>query len=100
MVQILYERDFLNPSKIQTYTINRKRDEYGHIVQETSLKKMMNSLVDFGDEETLLQYHGQFLGVEVDRTPKCHPEISGKGIKYNWAAAKLYHRWLNIIEKK
>mmetsp|Transcript_37752 Transcript_37752/g.45608 ORF Transcript_37752/g.45608 Transcript_37752/m.45608 type:complete len:90 (-) Transcript_37752:40-309(-) len=61
---------------------------------------MMNSFVDFAKEETLLQYHGPLLGVIVDRTPKCHPEISGKGIEYDWAAAKFFYRHLRIQDKR
>ena len=88
MLQVLYERGFLDPTKINTYTLDGKKDEYGHLIPGTSLKEMMNFLVDFAEEETLLQYHGRFLGVIVDRTPKCHPEIAGEGIEYDWAAAK------------
>ena len=61
---------------------------------------MMSELVDFLEEETLLQYHGRLLGVVVDRTPKCHPEIAGEGIEYDWAAAKLCYRRLRIDNKK
>jgi hypothetical protein len=42
----------------------------------------MEQLSDFQDEETLLQYHGRMLGVKVDQTPKCHPEMAGEGIEY------------------
>jgi hypothetical protein len=45
---------------------------------------MMDSQMDFIEEETLLQYHGRQLGVIIDRTPKCHPEMAGEGIEYNW----------------
>ena len=48
----------------------------------------------------MLQYHGRLLGVTVDRTPKCHPEIAGEGIKYCWAAAKMCYRQLRIREKR
>ena len=66
----------------------------------TLLKEMMASLVDFSEEETLLQYHGALLNVIVDRTPKCHPEIAGEGIEYDWAAAKQYYCLLRIKEKR
>jgi hypothetical protein len=60
----------------------------------------MRLLTDFIEEETLLQYHGRLLGVKVDRTPKCHPEIVGEGIKYDWGCAKgVYHR-LPLYQKK
>ena len=100
MLQILYERGFLDRKKINSYTIEGKQDEYGHTVPGTSLKEMMTSLLDFAEEETLLQYHGRLLDVIVDRTPKCHPKIAGEGIEYNWACAKLFYRRLKIEEKK
>ena len=56
--------------------------------------------IDFIEEETLLQYHGRQLGVTIDRTPKCHPEMAGEGIEYNWGCAKGYYRRLPITEKR
>ena len=55
---------------------------------------------DFIEEETLLQYHGRLLGVSIDRTPKCHPEMAGEGIEYSWGMAKLLYRKLPLKEKK
>ena len=100
MLQVLYERGFLDPAKINSYTLEGRKDEYGHLIPDTSLKVMMNSLIDFAEEETLLQYHGRLLGVVVDRTPKCHPEIAGEGIEYSWAAAKIFYRRLRIEDKR
>ena len=100
MLQILYERGFLDPKKINSYTIEGKQDEYGHTVPSTSLKEMMTLLLDFAEEETLLQYHGRLLEVIVNRTPKCHPEIAGEGIEYDWACAKLFYRHLKIEDKR
>jgi len=80
---------FSGSNKINSYTIGGKQDEYDHTIPETLLKEMMNSLVDFCEEETLLQYHGRLLGLIVGRTPKCHPEIAGEGIEYDWATTKL-----------
>ena len=100
MLQILYEHGFLDQSKVNSYTLSGKTDLYGHPIPDTSLKAMINSLYDFQNEETLLQYHGRLLGVTVDRTPKCHPEIAGEGIEYAWAAAKLHYRRLRIVEKR
>ena len=100
MMQLLYERGFLDSTKLDSYTLNGKKDEYGNTIPNTSLKEMMNSLVDISEEETLLQYHGRLLGVTVDRSPKCHPEIAGEGIEYCWAAAKMCYRQLRISEKR
>ena len=40
------------------------------------------------------------MGVTIDRTPKCHPELAGKGIKYAWAIAKLHYRKAPISDKR
>ena len=36
------------------------------------------------------------LGVEIDFSPKCHPELAGEGIEYSWGFAKRMYRreWL------
>jgi hypothetical protein len=49
---------------------------------------MMKQQIDFIEEETLLQYHGRQLGVTIDRTLKCHPEMAGEGIEYNRGLCK------------
>jgi hypothetical protein len=67
---------------------------------ETSLCHLMEQLPDFQDEETPLQCHGRKQGVKVDRTPKCHPEMAGEGVEYDWAAAKGFYRCLPICEKR
>ena len=101
MLQILWERGFIDPAKKkEDYTVDGKKDAFGNVVQETSLKHLMSLLTDFIVEETLLQYHGRLLGVKVDRTPKCHPEISGEGIEYDWGCAKGFYRRLSISGKK
>ena len=40
------------------------------------------------------------MGVTIDRTPKCHPELAGKGIKYAWAIAKLHYRKAPISDER
>eukprot|EP00978_Attheya_sp_CCMP212_P015290 scaffold39415_cov52-Attheya_sp.AAC.1 len=61
---------------------------------------MMSSLIDFINEETLLQYHGKMLGVLVDRSPKCHPEVAGEGIEYSWGCGKGKYRRLPLTDKR
>lgn len=48
----------------------------------------------------MLQWNGMKLGVIIDRTPKCHPEMAGEGIEYTWGCSKLFYRRLPILEKK
>ena len=57
-----------------------------------SLKKLMKLQKDFNEEIALLQFHREQMGVKVDRTPKCHPEIAGEGIEYAWGISKLVYR--------
>ena len=55
---------------------------------------------DFMNKVTLLQFYGNKLGIIVDRTPKCHPEIAGEGIEYGWAIAKIFYRKSDISKKR
>jgi DNA-binding transcriptional regulator YhcF (GntR family) len=105
MLQVLWERGFIDPaielSKVEGfYTNDGKKDAFGNLIPGTSLRKMMSSLIDFINEETLLQYHGKTLGVTVDRSPKCHPEVAGEGIEYSWGCAKGKYRRLPIADKR
>jgi hypothetical protein len=100
MLQILWERGFIDTAAktpqeaAEFYTVNGRKDAFGNILENTSLKKLMQRLTDFIEEETLLQYHGRLQGAIVDRTPKCHPEMAGEGIEYSWGCAKGMYRRL------
>jgi hypothetical protein len=60
----------------------------------------MQSLLDFLEEETLLQYHGRLIGVLVNHTPICHPELEGEGIEYCWVCSKGFYWHLPLKSKK
>ncbi len=32
------------------------------------------------------------LGIGMEQTPRCHPELAGRGIEYCWGKAKLEFR--------
>jgi hypothetical protein len=101
MLQVFWEPGFINGSKSEKYyTIEGRKDEFGNVDPTTSCKMMMEQQIDFIEEEKLLQYHGRQLGVTIDRTPKCHPEMAGEGIDYNWGCAKGYYSQLPITEKR
>jgi hypothetical protein len=72
----------------------------GILLENTSINLMIQSQPDFLSELTLLQYHGNKLGVLVDRTLKCHPELAGEGIEYVWALAKLHYRNQLLMPKR
>ncbi len=48
----------------------------------------------------MLQSVGHALGVSIDRTPKCHCELAGKGIRYSWGCAKNAYWLLPLSEKR
>jgi hypothetical protein len=74
MLQTLWERGCVDPAiepmRAESFCTNDgKKDAFGNLIPGTSLKTMMSSLIDFVQEETLLQHHGKALGVIVDRSP-------------------------------
>jgi hypothetical protein len=103
LLQVAWERGFIDPTISNPknyYTIIVWKNALGILMPETSLKQILANCSDFEEEETMLQSMGRNMGVLVDRTPKCHPELAGEGIEYSWGCAKnRYHR-LPIAEKK
>ena len=79
-LQILYERGWIDPNDLSSYTEKGTMSDMGVLRKRTSLKLLMELQQDFHAELTLLQFHGVKLGAIIDRSPKCHPEIAGKGI--------------------
>ena len=100
MLQMLWERGFIDVTKLQQYTVDGKKDAYGVLVPNTSLKLMVSNLLDFKEEESLLQSIGCSMGVIIDRTPKCHCEFAGEGIEYSWGCSKNEYRGKPINAKR
>ena len=110
-LQVLFERGWINPDKIHLYTCDcRKGDTNGDATGcNISTKRIMKLQNDFINEVTLLQFYGEKMGIVVDRTPKCHPEIARKGIEYGWAIAKIFpgsqtsvkrrHKFRNLVRR-
>ena len=102
-LQLLFERGWIDPDNIKMYTAKGKAAVAGSSSSDGndySIRNLMKLQEDFTDEITLLQYHAQQLGVRVDRTPKCHPEVAGEGIEYAWGIAKLFYCRSDIREKR
>ena len=72
----------------------------GEINKSTSLLHLMSTCTDFVNEETLLQTMARKIGVTIDRTPKCHPEMAGEGVEYAWGCAKQYYRSQPLLSKR
>jgi len=111
MLQLLWERGFLNISLPtaevwKAYPEKGRKDEYGDLEEGTSLKEMVGNLTDFVNEKTLLQLHAEARSIQsgceiiLIRSPKCHPEVAGEGIEYDWAAAKNKYRSTKLCRKK
>jgi hypothetical protein len=61
--------------------------------KETSVREILKGCDDFANETPQLEYIAQtYLGAFIRLTPKCHPEIAGRGIEYAWGYAKLRFR--------
>jgi hypothetical protein len=61
--------------------------------KETSVREILKGCQDFANETPQLEYIAQkHLGAFIRLTPKCHPEIAGRGIEYAWGYAKLRFR--------
>ena len=56
----------------------------------------ISSCDDFINETGQLAFIAEKLGVDIDFSPKCHPELAGEGIEYSWGFAKRMYRreWL------
>jgi hypothetical protein len=65
----------------------------------TSLQYLMANCTNFVEEVSPLQSMGHQIRATVDKTPKCHPELTGKGIEYSWACLKNKH-WLLPLEER
>ena len=102
MMQVLWERGFIDANNMKEYTLAGSKDEFGVVNKSTSLKYLLENLSDFVEEESLLQTNARKMGIQVDRTPKCHAEIAGEGIEYTWGFAKNHFRRqpLDVKRKK
>ena len=70
LLQILWERGYIDASKLRLYTMHGPRGEDGNIQLQYSLNHLIRQCSDFVDEPTMLQYIGEEkLGITVDRTP-------------------------------
>ena len=96
-LQILFERGWINPLYMSHYSAKGKGSTD---TASYSIDLLMQKQEDFTSEMTLLQYHASLMGVTIERSPKCHPEIAGEGVEYGWALSKIEYRRSPIAEKR
>jgi hypothetical protein len=109
--QILFERGFIQVGEggiaqaYKMHTMEGSKNLLGEQILGSSLKELIVVLPDFVEEKTLLQYHAEGRSINggpqivLLRSPKCHPEVAGEGIEYDWAASKSWYRRLPISDK-
>jgi len=100
MLQILWERGWIDETNLKHYSIKGRHDACGLLITGSSLKILMSNCEDFEEEESLLQAMGREMGITVDRTPKCHCELAGEGIEYAWGCSKNFYRSLHLNDKR
>jgi len=100
MLQVLWERGWIDETNLKHYSIKGRHDAWGLLIKGSSLKILMSSCEDFEEEESLLQAMGREMGITVDRTPKCHCELAGEGIEYAWGCSKNFYRSLHLNDKR
>jgi hypothetical protein len=103
LLQVLWERGWIDTHQIDKYTLDIPKDDDGGVVEGAenwSLKYLMASCLDFAEEMTALQHVGHTLGVSVLITPKFHAEMAGEGIEYSWGVAKSVYRKMPLNSKK
>ena len=110
--QVLFELGFIEVKDHQTvadafksYTMAGEKNDAGVAIVSTSIKGMILSLPDFIDEKTLLQFHAEGRSIDdsqqitLIRSRKCHPEVVGEEIEYDWAASKSWYHGLPVVKK-
>jgi len=104
LLQVAWEWCFIDPSieNIKSfYTINGWKNAMGILQPKTSLKHLLANCINFEEEEIMLQMLGWTLGIVVDCTPKCHPELTiSEGIEFSWGCSKNCYHCLTLQEKK
>ncbi|KAI2499926.1 hypothetical protein MHU86_14547 [Fragilaria crotonensis] len=103
LLQVLWERGWIDEGQLERYTIDVAKDSDGEVLEDAerwSLKYLMASCLDFAEEMTALQHVGKELGVSVIITPKFHAEMAGEGIEYSWGVAKCVYRRKPLESKR
>ena len=100
LLQVLWERGFIDTNKLSSYTLTGRKDALGNIDDSFSLRHLMAMCPDFLNEDGMMEHIGKQIGVEVMLTPKCHAEIAGEGVEYMWACSKGAYRNLALKQKR
>ena len=89
--QVLWERGWIDESNLSNYS-KIKHDENGDEIEELSLLWLMQSCLDYANEDTELQVQAKKFGATVLCTTKYHAKIAGEGIEFSWGVSKSVYR--------
>jgi hypothetical protein len=89
LLQVLWERGFIETNKLSSYTLTGKKNEFGIVDESLSLRHLMSMCPDFLNEEGMMEHIGKRLGVEVMLTPKCMLNLLVKELNICGHAAKV-----------
>ena len=93
MLQVLWERGWIDEANFETYTLEGPKNVLTGIPDvKRSLKHIMSECHDFKNEMSVLEFTGESLGVKIDFAPKFHAELAGEGIEYSWGYSKGKYR--------
>ena len=88
------------------YSKDPKKDGFNNPIPNNSLLATLSMQPDFENEVTLLQHYSEKRSIDggchiaLIRSPKCHPELAGEGIEYDWGAAKKWYRRQPLVSKR
>jgi len=88
--QVLFERGWLDPSNIGKYYFDKRGANEEE--EPYCLQTLLEKCADFEAEETMMVFIMRELGVEVEMSPICHPELAGAGVEYDWGKSKKFYR--------
>ena len=103
LLQVLWERGWIDTGNLDKYTVNPATDADGEVLEgaeQWSLRCLMASCLDFAEELTALEHVGKELGVSVVISPKFHAELAGEGIEYSWGVTKGIYRRKPLDSKR
>ena len=93
LLQVLWERCWIDPERKDEYTLEGPRHPItGRHDLSRSLRHLISACSDFMNERTALQHLGDEIGVQGVHSPKYHAELAGEGVEYHWAMAKEKYR--------
>jgi hypothetical protein len=79
---------------VSMHGTTKEKGPDGKLIKDPSRSALsfLKACPDFRDEKTQLETIINTLGGLFQLTPKCHPEIAGRGIEYAWGYSKFKFR--------